>query len=114
MLLEESCTDILSLHRSLASRSFTIGRYDHAQVHLRCLDLCRTGYEALVTTLHKYGLPCELRLNETRLRRVTHMASDLIDDWCTTLVHDAEKITEDAEAINHLPKGIRKKLRGGH
>jgi tetratricopeptide (TPR) repeat protein len=40
-------------------------------------------------------------------------AEELLDDWCASLVREAVKITEDAEAISNLPQGIRKNYEGG-
>lgn len=104
---------ILSLHSTHGRRDFAAGRYEQARVHLHCLDLCRTGGEALVVTLDDYRFPCNFDTDDKRLKRVMNMAEKFIDDWGNTLVRDAEKMTEDAEAIRNLPKGIRKNYSGG-
>lgn len=112
-LFHKTLQGILSLHSTQGRRDLAAGRHEQAHVHLRCLDLCRTGGEALVVTLDEYSLPVNLNLEDSRLQRVTSIARNLLDDWGATLVREAEKVTEDAEAIKSLPKGIRKNYEGG-
>lgn len=112
-LFRKAFEGILSLHSTHGRRDFAAGRYEQARVYLHCLDLCRTGGEALAVTLDDYRFSCNLDLDDDRLKHVMDMAGKLIDDWGNTLVRDAEKMTEDAEAIRNLPKGIRKNYGGG-
>jgi tetratricopeptide (TPR) repeat protein len=104
---------ILSLHRIQGSREFAAGRYDTARVHLNCLDVCRSGGENLVKVLEGQGQPWGLKLDPDLSGRVTKLAAELLDNWCAALVHEAEKETENPEAIKDLPQGIRKNYEGG-
>jgi tetratricopeptide (TPR) repeat protein len=112
-LLEEALRDILALHSNLGSRNFAAERFDQAAVHLRCLNMCQGGRDALVKSLARHGFHYKLSLDEVRLEKVKATASELLDNWCATLVKEAEKAVEDAEAIKSLPKGIRKNYEGG-
>ena len=112
-LMRESLSGILSLHNSLGRRDFAARHYEQSLIHLRCLDICRNGGEALLVALDDYKLPYKLNPDDDRLQQVKKMAGELLDDWGATLVREAEKNTEDAEAIKNLPEGIRKNYEGG-
>ncbi len=112
-LLEESVTNILSVHSRHGSTFFASGRHEPARVHLLCLDLCRTGNGVLEKKLHEYSMPYKLTPDSSRLKHVENCAEELLDNWCVNLVREAEKAVEDAEAIKSLPKGIRKNYEGG-
>lgn len=112
-VFNETLRVILSQHRVQGGRQFAAGQLEPARVHLTCLDVCRSGAERLLSTLDREGQPCELTLDSERLQRVREVADDLLDDWCATLVREAEKETDDPEAIRNLPEGIRKNYNGG-
>ncbi len=112
-LLEESLHGILSLHSTQGSRNFAANRYDQAVVHLRCLAICQDGRDVLLAALEEQGFHFKLAFDEARLERLQTTASELLDDWCATLVREADKAAEDAEAFKRLPKGIQKNYEGG-
>lgn len=112
-LLHNALETILSLHSTYGGQDFAAGRYKQARIHLGCLDLCRSGDQALVAALKQRGVPCTLDVDKKRLEWLIEQAKKLLDDWCATLVGEAEKITTDAEAIKRLPQGIRKNYEGG-
>jgi tetratricopeptide (TPR) repeat protein len=112
-LFYEAWQSILLLHNKFSRQNFDSGRYEQAKVHLRCLDLCRKESGVLIATLNEYGMLCNFKLDKDRLQQVRDMAEKLLNDWGSTLVKEAEKATEDADAIKNLPKGIRKNYEGG-
>ena len=112
-IFQETLRAILGPHRILGSSEFAAGRFDVARVHLSCLNVCRLGGEGLLHTLREHGQPCTLKLDSGLLASVTELAASLLDDWCAALVHEAEKETEDPEAIKSLPEGVRKNYEGG-
>ena len=112
-LLYESLRGILSLHSMLAQRAFVAGHLEAARLHVQCLDLCQSGEEAMAAALAGHGVACGLSRNRERMEQVGQMAEELLDDWCAKLVGEAERTTEDAEAIKNLPEGIRKNYEGG-
>jgi tetratricopeptide (TPR) repeat protein len=104
---------VLSIHGREGRRAFAAGRYETAAIHLRCLELCRSGREQLLEALSNLGQPCKLHVEENQLRRVREVAGELLDDWGAGLVREAEKASDDPEAIRQLPEGIRKNYEGG-
>jgi len=112
-LFKETWQSILVLHNNYGRQDFTAGENNRAKIHLSCLDLCRADNEKLAKTLSKYNIPYNLNLDMNRRQLSQDMAQKILDDWGSTLVNEAEKITEDAEAIQNLPQGIRKNYEGG-
>jgi tetratricopeptide (TPR) repeat protein len=51
--------------------------------------------------------------DKERLDKVNSMAEGLLNDWGSTLINEAKKITDNAEAITNLPEGICKNYKGG-
>lgn len=112
-LMMQALEGILSLHSSIGSRELNASRYDNAQIHLQCLDICRKGEAALLEELCSRGIFFELNPVEKRIQKLKNTADEILDDVCVTLVREAEKHTSDAEAIKALPEGIRKNYDGG-
>ena len=112
-LMHDALEDILSLHSTYGKQSFAAGRYEQAKVHVRCLDMCRGKGKQLLPLLRAYGIQFGLALDEQRLDWVTVQAGKELDEWCVGLVAEAEKETNDADAIKQLPQGIRKNYAGG-
>jgi tetratricopeptide (TPR) repeat protein len=112
-LAREAMNNILGLHRTFGSRELAGGRSERAGVHANCLHLCRSGADALTNLLARYGVAVELRMESGRLDRLMELANELLDDWCSVLVREAERITTDPAAIQQLPQGIRQNYRGG-
>jgi hypothetical protein len=99
---------ILTPHITIANHEFAATRYPAASIHLRCLDMCRVGQQALFAAVEQYGLPVVLTLNNERLQHAAAIAAELLDQWGAGQVREAEKILNDPDAIKHLPSGIRK------
>ncbi|NUO80101.1 hypothetical protein HUU05_08495 [candidate division KSB1 bacterium] len=112
-LIEEWMKGMLSLHSTLGSMKFAAKQHEVAYVHLRCLELCQQGEEALRETLKKYSFPFRLKPQDERLVKIKTAAADALDDIGSGLVREATKIAEDADAIGRLPQGIRKNYQGG-
>lgn len=112
-LRDSSMRSILGLHRDRGSRDLAAGRRDLARLHARCLDLCRSGQKAVAETLSGYGLRTDLRPNVERVEQIASLADGLLDDWCSGLVREADRIVDDPDAIQRLPEGIRKNYEGG-
>jgi len=106
-------TDILALHSTSAKQLFATGRYDQARVHIRCLDMCREKCSQLFSALRLYSMPCITDFNNRTLDWVATQAFKTLDEWCVALVAEAEKETNDADAIKQLPSGIRLNYNGG-
>ena len=113
MLMDEALESVLTIHCTLGSRNYAVGAYEQAYMHLHCLDLCRSGEDALRSSLEGAPFSCGLEPDGGRMERIKRHAEKMIDDWCITLLRDAEKATLDSEAIRKLQKGIRKNYEGG-
>lgn len=112
-LLHDSLASILAVHSAYGKQSFAAGNYEQAKLHVRCLDMCREKGKKLQTVLQAYNIACAVRSDEQRLYWVTMQAATVLDEWCVVLVEEAEKETNDADAIKQLPQGIRKNYAGG-
>jgi tetratricopeptide (TPR) repeat protein len=112
-LFHEAWQSILSIHNRFGRQDFYSRRYEKAKVHLSCLDLCRRKEDVIIATLGMQGIDCNLTLEDDRLEKVRNMAEKLLDEFGSILVDEAEKITENADAIKDLPSGIRKNYEGG-
>ncbi len=112
-LVDDALETVLSLHSTYGKQSFTAGRYEQTKAHVRCLDMCRGKGKQLLSLLRTYGIPFGLSQDEQRLEGITERASKEIDEWCVGLVAEAEKETNDPDAIKQLPQGIRKNYAGG-
>jgi tetratricopeptide (TPR) repeat protein len=142
-LFQEAWQSILLLHNNYGRQDYAAGRYAQAGIHLKCLDLCRKDEKTIAKTLSGLGIPYKLEASKNkrkgveakkvfdvmansekkkasassfdsgRLDAVKSMAEGFLDDWGNTLVSEAEKITDNPEAIKNLPPGIRKNYQGG-
>jgi tetratricopeptide (TPR) repeat protein len=106
-LRQDIVNDILTLHSTTAKQFFAAGQYDQARIHIRCLDMCREKSKQFFSSLRQYGVPFITDLNDRTLEWISTQAFKMLDEWCVALVADAEKETNDAEAIKKLPKGVR-------
>lgn len=104
---------ILTFHSISGKKDFAAGNYQRARIHLRCLDQCRVGEQYLRSSLNTYGLPYAIDIDNRRMRYVSSQAGKLLNEWGTSLLIDAEKAVQNAEAIKNLPSGIRQNYRGG-
>jgi hypothetical protein len=104
--------EMLSFHSASAKNCFATGLYDTARIHLLCLDMCRRKSRLFFDALQRYQLPCLTDLNEETLNEIAIQASKMLDEWCAGLVAEAEKVADDAEAIEHLPEGITRNYSG--
>lgn len=113
-LLDECFQSALTIHGVIGRREFLAGGrgQGRARVHLRCLDLCRSGEPALTAALTQYGAVCGLRIDKARLDRAARLAGLLIDEWAKSLVREAERKNEDPEEVQRLPEGLRKNYSG--
>lgn len=113
-LLDECFQSALTTHGVTGRREFLAGGRGQARarVHLRCLDLCRSGEPALTEALAQYGAVCDLRVDKARLDRAAKLAGHLIDEWAKSLVREAERKNEDPEELQRLPEGLRKNYSG--
>lgn len=112
-LMREISSGIMSMQSSLGNQAFAIGRYEAAQLHLHCIDICRQGQESIESTLKKYSLSCQLTPLPKHFSKLSEMAANTLDDFCRGRLQEAQKIVNDAEAIKQLPEGIRKNYKGG-
>jgi len=112
-LLKVAIQNTLSLHSTIGQRHLAAGHIEEARPHAHCLDICRSDGDRMRETLMNHGVPFHLSLDPNRLEQVSRIAEDLLDDWCAKLVREAERETEDANAIQSLPEGIRKNYEGG-
>ncbi|MEO7021334.1 MAG: hypothetical protein ABI234_14345 [Ktedonobacteraceae bacterium] len=90
-LFEKTITNMLFSHLTHARRAFNEARYNDAEIHLRCLYRCSQGVAKLQKTLQKYNLRFEIPLNTERLQKVITNASDMLNQWCTHLLKEAEE-----------------------
>jgi hypothetical protein len=112
-LFHDALNRIFALHSTFATQAFATEHYEHARIHLHCLNICRQGKEKLIETLQEYRLDYPIPTDDYRLAWATKRANSIFEEWCTKLVREAESVTKDADAIKALPDGIRKNYEGG-
>lgn len=112
-LLDACLRSVLAVHRTLGQKAFAAGRFDEAGLHLRCLDACRSGPDALASMLERRGISCRLPIDGARLARAQEIARRLMDEWCGEVVHEAERAANDADALARLPEGVRQDYGAG-
>nr|BBH86927.1 hypothetical protein KTC_16780 [Thermosporothrix sp. COM3] len=99
---------ILTHHSTISKKAFSAGDHQQAAAHLRCLTLCLKGKQALLQELKRYHITYAIEVNESRMHQASAQAEDLFESWVASLVAEAEREAENAEAIKKLPEGIRK------
>lgn len=113
-LLDECLQSVLTVHAIAGRRALLAGgkHRQTARVHLRCLDMCRKGLESLRDELRRFGVACDLPVDASRLARARDLAGRHVGEWAKGLVSEAERVNVDPEAIQRLPKGLRKNYEG--
>ena len=112
-LMHDAIEGILNVHSTYGKQSLASGNYEQAKLHAGCLTLCRNKGQYMQKMLQAYKVACALQSDPQRLDWVITQAAKALDEWCIALVSDAEKETNDAEAIKQLRQGIRKNYAGG-
>lgn len=103
-LWHDALESILAYHQKNAREAFAAGDYADAQRHLLCLDLCRQGEQALLTTLSAHGLCYSPELISPRIVEIRQYAQRLLDEWGQELIAEAE----DLLSAPDLPTGAQK------
>ncbi len=112
-LMQTVLKDILMAHSVCGSQNVAAGRYNLAQIHIHCLDMCRTKGQKLRSSLETYGISYALSDDQDKIDWIAGEANKVLDEWCVTLQSQAIKEMNNAEIIKTLPEGIRKNYEGG-
>jgi len=80
VLLHEAVSNIFSIHSIQAQQEFTAGHYEIARIHLRCLDICRSGNEKMVSILNGYGLTFSFSIEQGKHTWITQQAHKLLEE----------------------------------
>jgi tetratricopeptide (TPR) repeat protein len=112
-LMQTVLKDILMTHSVCGSQNVAAGRYNLAQIHIRCLDICRMKGQKLRLSLETYGISYALSDDQDKINWIAREANKVLDEWCVNLQNQAIKELNNAEIIKILPEGIRKNYEGG-
>jgi hypothetical protein len=112
-VMQQAIENLLSHHSILARRHLKEGHIRQALIHLRCLELCRSGTDTLINELHSLGVAYNFTPAEHRMQYLQAQAEKYSQQCLEEKLQDAYNATTNPEAVKTLPDGIRKYYQGG-
>lgn len=106
-LIDRIAGELIDLNAAQGARALAAGDHSDARHHLRFLDACRSGADAVRKLLLDFGVPLLVPALPSRFAGFAERASAAFDHWCADVIADAELQAKDATAIAGMSKGVR-------